>query len=121
MTGAVIAGVALAGGLGSISRVMVDAWARRIVPAPWGIAVVNASGALALGLLLGGGRSGGVVLVLGAGFLGAYTTFSTWILDTVLLGEAGRRRVAVANIAAQVALGLALAALGLWAGSAITT
>lgn len=121
MTGAVIAGVALAGGLGSLSRVMVDAWARRVVPAPWGIAVVNVTGALALGLLLGGGRSGGLVLVLGAGFLGAYTTFSTWILDAVLLAQGGRSRLAWADVLIQIALGLAVAALGLWAGSAITT
>lgn len=121
MTGAAIAGVAVAGGLGSLARVMVDSWARRVVPAPWGIAVVNASGALALGLLLGGGRSGGLAIVLGTGFLGAYTTFSTWMLDTVLLAEGHRPRIAWANVVVQVGVGLALAAVGLLAGSAITT
>jgi CrcB protein len=55
---------------------------------------------------------------LTTGLLGAFTTFSTFSLDTVRLLEAGRQGAALANIASNVSLGLALCALGLAAGRA---
>ena len=44
--------------------------------------------------------------------LGSYTTFSTWMVETQRIEEAGKRRIAVANVVLSIALGLAAAALG---------
>ena len=69
---------------------------------PYGTLVVNVTGAFALGLL-------GNNFVLGTGFVGAYTTFSTWMLESHGLS----RRAALANILGSLALGLAAAQLGI--------
>jgi CrcB protein len=90
--------LALAGGLGATARLIVSVY----LPAPYGTLAVNVSGAFALGLL-------GDSFILGTGFVGAYTTFSTWMLETDRLP----RRAAVANIAGSLALGLAAAGLGI--------
>jgi CrcB protein len=70
VSAAVWAGLAAAGGLGAVARVL----AGRTL-------LVNLSGALALGLLIGAGVGGDALRVAGAGFLGGYTTFSTWMLE----------------------------------------
>ena len=84
--------------------------------APWGIGVVNATGAFALGLLSGVATTSGVsattVIVLGTGFLGSYTTFSTFAVDTVRLWRAGRRLACVLNVVLTVAAGLVLVVAG---------
>lgn len=79
--------LALAGGLGSALRYVVDTavQARAGSPLPWGLLVVNASGSFALGLLLGLDPSREWVLVLGVGLLGGYTTFSAASLATARL------------------------------------
>ena len=51
------------------------------------------------------------------GFLGAYTTFSTWMLETQRLAEEGAPRLAAAYVAASVAGGLGCGAAGWWIGS----
>jgi len=53
--------------------------------------------------------------LVGTGLIGAYTTFSTWMLETHLLSREGRRSVAVLNIALSLGLGL----LAVWAGREI--
>ncbi len=107
--------VAVAGALGSMARVTLAAW----VGGARGIALINLSGGLALGVMAGAGVDGDWMVVLGAGLLGAFTTFSTWMVDTVALHDAGRSRAAVANVLGQALLGLALAGLGLATGAAI--
>jgi len=75
--------IAVAGGLGATARFLVDGviTARLASPAPWGTAIVNVSGSFAAGLVAGviaaGGMTGSSGLVVTGGFLGAYTTFST--------------------------------------------
>jgi CrcB protein len=90
--------LALAGGAGAVTRFAIS----RALRVPYGTLVVNVSGAFALGLLSGD-------FVLGTGFVGAYTTFSTWMLETHELS----RGAALANIVGSFALGLAAAQLGL--------
>ena len=54
---------------------------------PLGTFVVNLSGAFALGCVTGLGIGGDALLLAGTGLLGAYTTFSTWMLEAQRLGE----------------------------------
>jgi CrcB protein len=83
---------------------------------PWGTLTVNLTGALMLGLLHGSGIGGRTLVLAGAAFLGAMTTFSTWMLETLRLA-ADRPAAAAANIGGQLAAGLALVALGNALGS----
>ncbi|OBH12555.1 fluoride efflux transporter CrcB [Mycobacterium sp. E1747] len=106
-------GVPLIGGIGSVLRFVVDrAVARRVARSfPVGTLAVNVSGAALLGFLAGLVLSKEAALLIGTAFVGAYTTFSTWMLETQRLGEERQLRAAIANIVVSVALGEAAAFL----------
>jgi CrcB protein len=116
MTIAVWAGVVLLGGAGAVLRFLVDrAVARRVArPFPFGTLTVNLSGAVLLGLLAGLTLSYHVSLLAGTAFVGSYTTFSTWMLETQRLAEERQLSLAVANIVVSVMLGVAAAMAGQW-------
>lgn len=118
MSAATWIGVGLLGGAGACARFVLDAAvrARTRTPFPLGILAVNLSGTLALGLLAGLAVDS---RLLGAGLLGAYTTFSTWVFDSARLARDGRRALAVANVAVSLVLGLAAVALGRTVGAAL--
>jgi fluoride exporter len=109
-------GVLLAGGLGAVLRFLVDgAVARRAARSfPFGTLAVNVSGAALLGLLGGLALSRHAALLVDTAFIGSYTTFSTWMLETQRLGEERQIRSAVANLVASVVFGIAAALLGQW-------
>lgn len=111
--------VALAGAAGAAARLVVDGYvlARTFGRQPLGTAVVNVSGAFALGLIIGADPPRALELVIGTGFVGAYTTFSTWMLESLLLGEAGRFRAVVVNLAGLLVLGLIAAGSGYLLGT----
>jgi CrcB protein len=111
---AVWIGVALLGGGGALARFGLTLLvADRLHPhLPLGTMAVNVSGAFLLGLLVGAGLGGDGRLLLGAGALGSYTTFSAWMLETQRVGETGKRRAAVVNVLLSVVLGLSAVALG---------
>jgi fluoride exporter len=117
--------VALGGLIGAPSRYLLDrAITTRIESdLPWGTFTINITGSLLLGFLTGLSINGNLPLIdkdlLGTGFCGAYTTFSTFTYETVRLLEDGRILDAVANVAASVAAGLAAAAAGIAVGLAI--
>jgi fluoride exporter len=113
-TALVWVGVMLIGGIGSVLRFVVDrAVARRASrPFPFGTLAVNISGAALLGFLGGLALNKEVALLAGTAFVGAYTTFSTWMLETQRLGEERRLRAALANIVVSVILGEAAALIG---------
>ncbi|BBZ48943.1 fluoride efflux transporter CrcB [Mycobacterium heidelbergense] len=110
------AGVVLLGGVGSVARFVVDrAVARRVArPFPFGTLAVNISGATALGVIGGLALSKDAALLAGTAFVGAYTTFSTWMLETQRLSEERQTWAALANVVVSVALGMAAAFLGQW-------
>jgi CrcB protein len=118
MTAAIWAGVLLIGGVGAVLRFVVDrAVSVRLARSfPFGTLVVNLSGALLLGFLAGLALSPAVALLAGTAFVGSYTTFSTWMLETQRLGEERQVWPAVANIVVSVVLGLTAAWLGQWIG-----
>jgi fluoride exporter len=110
--------LALAGGLGAVARFVLDGTvtAARSWRYPAGTTLVNLTGSFLLGLLAGlaAGRllDGSALLVLGAGFLGGYTTFSTAAYETVRLVEQHRWGTGLLHGVGQVVLATALAALG---------
>lgn len=114
----------LAGAVGAPLRYLVDGFVgdRTEGSFPWGTLLVNASGSLLLGFLTGLALYHGFPetpkIVLGAGFCGAYTTFSTFTFETVRLAEEGALSEAARNAlgtvvacAAAASCGIALAAL----------
>ena len=108
----------LAGGLGAAARFALDGAVRERWPSefPWGILVVNVLGSFLLGLLTGlvlAGADDAWRLVLGAGFCGGFTTFSTALVDTVRLTRGGAARTALLNLAGTLALTVLAAAFGL--------
>ena len=85
---------------------------------PFATLAVNAAGCFLLGLLAGGSSTWnippGVKLMLGTGFLGALTTFSTFSVETVELFQKSNHLSAVLNIGLSLAVGLAAAAFGIF-------
>ena len=121
MTVAVWAGVACMGGFGAVTRFLVDRTvsARISGPFPYGTFAVNISGALLLGFLGGLMLSPHLSLLFGTAFVGSYTTFSTWMLETQRLGEERQVWPAAANIVISLVAGVAAAGLGMWIGTRI--
>lgn len=113
--------VGVAGGVGAGLRFLVDAGLHRVFRGafPLGILIVNVTGSLALGIVTGAATGTPMAWVVGAGLLGGYTTFSTVMVETWLLGEAGERRTAWANALGSVLACAAAAALGLWIGALV--
>jgi fluoride exporter len=115
--------VGLAGFAGAVSRYAIGTWLGRRSTAsfPWATFAINVSGCLALGFLMAlfTGRwvpNPDVRAALTVGFLGAFTTFSTFAYETVKLGEDGSSSTATAYVVASVGVGIAAAWLGTVAG-----
>lgn len=110
--------VALAGALGALARYGVHGAVQSQTASrfPHGTVVVNLTGAFALGLLVGlvtyQGLDADVRTVVGTGFIGAYTTFSSFSYDTFGLIEGGATRAALVNAIGSIVAGLALATAG---------
>lgn len=111
--------VMLGAALGAPSRWLLDQaiQSRCSGPFPWGTWTVNVFGSLALGLLLGSAQAGhastSLVALLGTGFCGGFTTFSTFSFETLRLVEEGSIGSAVVNVLASVGVAM-LAASGGW-------
>jgi fluoride exporter len=118
MTVAVWVGVMLLGGAGAVTRFLVDrAVSQRVARAfPFGTLVVNLSGAVLLGFLAGLALTPHLALLIGTAFVGSYTTFSTWMLETQRLGEERQVWAAVANIVVSLLLGVIAAWVGMSIG-----
>jgi CrcB protein len=119
-----IAGIAVAGALGAPARYLVDRFVQEKSGGvlPVGTLVVNVTGSFVLGAIVGFALYHGFADtprgILGTGFCGAYTTFSTFAYETVRLAEQRAFGAAVQNVCASIVLpalaaaaGLALAAL----------
>jgi fluoride exporter len=120
----VIVLTALAGGFGAGARFALDVTLSRRVDHGWArLLVINASGSAVLGLLAGlvSNRVLGadLHLVLGAGFLGGYTTFSAASLVTVRLVEERRWAASLASSLGMLLASVAAAGIGLAIGLAL--
>lgn len=112
--------LALAGGLGAAARFILDGLirARLRTALPWATIFINVSGSLLLGFLAGlvmqGQAPESLQLILGTGFLGGYTTFSTASLETIRLVQSGRMGLALVNGLGSMAVSVGAAAAGVW-------
>ena len=120
--------IALGGAAGAVARYVVDSTVSDRVGAafPWGTLVVNLSGSLALGFLAALALERGVVpeSIRGPvliGFLGAYTTFSTLMLESWRLVESGATGMAIANLVGSSMLGILAVVVGLAVGRAVAS
>ena len=118
--------IAVGGAAGAVARYLVDGWVSERTGGafPFGTLVVNLSGAFLLGLLATLALERSVlpaairppVLI---GFIGAYTTFSTWMLESWRLAEQGALLGALVNIGGSVVLGLVALGAGIAIGRAV--
>jgi fluoride exporter len=108
----VVIGIGLLGGIGAVARFLLDgAVTQRARGAfPWGTLAVNLTGSFALGLLVG--ATDDTYRLLGTGLLGAYTTFSTWMLESHRLAEDDRLRLGALNVVLSLVAGVAAVWLG---------
>ncbi len=94
--------IAVAGGIGAVTRFAVDGLIRRRWRSsfPWATLVINVSGSLLLGALTGAvfhGAATDLLLIAGTGFCGGYTTFSTASFETLRLAQRDSMVKACAN------------------------
>lgn len=120
MNGLVFTALAVAGGLGAMLRLLVDGVirSRSRGSLPWGTIAINLSGSFLLGLIIGLSVSESWELIIGTGFLGGYTTFSTASFETVRLLQEHRWVAGAANGLGVLVAAICVAALGLWVGAA---
>jgi fluoride exporter len=106
--------VALGAAVGAPLRYLTDrlvqSWHDSLFP--WGTWAVNVAGSFVLGLLVAGSVSGPAMAMLGTGFCGALTTYSTFSYETVRLAEEGAWRQVVANVAGSLVAGIGAAVCG---------
>lgn len=116
--------IALGAAVGAPARYLTDraVQSRHDTMMPWGTVSVNVVGSLILGALTGAGTavSPAVLALLGTGFCGALTTFSTFSFETWRLIEEEAYGVAVANVMVSVAAALAAVVVGYAASAALT-
>ena len=117
---------ALAGGLGGALRFLVDTGVGRLnrTRMPLGTIVVNTTACLALGLVTGIGLThlghDALVVILGTGLLGGYSTFSTASVEGVRLLREGRWLAGLLHAGGMLVLSLAASVLGMTLGAQIT-
>ncbi len=107
-------GVGVLGGLGAVARFLIDGVVSSSGDGqfPAGTLLVNLSGALLVGLLVGVALHGDAYLLGGTAVLGSYTTFSTWMFESHRLAEDDERWFLALNIVLSLVLGILAAVLG---------
>lgn len=116
--------IALGAALGANARFWLGVWFdQRFAGFPWGTFVINLSGCLAIGLLLGlteqSELADPVRWFAITGFLGGYTTFSAFSAETIVLVQQGLLGKALGYVAGSVAGGVAACAVGWLLGGAL--
>ena len=112
--------VGLGGLCGAIGRYLLSAWLQKQTAAeafPVGILAVNVLGCFVIGLATGVVEARDLLspaarLLLFTGFLGSFTTYSTFGLDTFELGRDGQVMLALLNVGLHLVLGLGAVGIG---------
>lgn len=97
--------------IGAPSRYLLDLYLRKYIRYPYGITVINVLGAFIFGISIGPADNLRALVVVG--FAGAFTTWSTFMLDLYLAFELKKYKMAATNLFLSLALGLAAAWLGI--------
>lgn len=117
--------VGTGGFIGAIARYLVSGWVQKALdnPFPFGTLAVNSAGAFILGLLTGIMQnnivSPEIRMLVGIGILGAFTTFSTFSYETLMLLRSGSVFEGILNVVVSLVLGLLFVYAGFVAGQAI--
>jgi len=113
--------VGLLGGAAATARFLIDAAfaARSDHPFPLGILAINLAGTLALGLVAGLALEGEALVIVAGGGIGSFTTFSTWMLDSHRLADAGHARLVWLNLGLSLVAGFAAILVGHWLGATL--
>ncbi|WP_322904589.1 fluoride efflux transporter CrcB [Paenibacillus campi] len=113
-----IALVALGAIFGVLARFLLSRWMKKRWPMPFPLAtlLINWSGSLLLGVLVGSGASSHWQLLIGTGFMGSYTTFSTFKLENMELYVKQQHTLLISYLCFSYIGGIALAGAGLWLG-----
>ena len=113
--------VVLGAAVGAPARYLTDrlVQSRHGTAFPWGTYTVNVVGSFVLGVVSAVGPSPAVAALVGVGFCGALTTYSTFAYETFALAERRALAVATANVVGSVAVGVAAAAAGHLLGGAL--
>jgi fluoride exporter len=116
--------IGLAGSIGAIARYVVSLLFGRLnIRFPAGTFFINISGSLFLGWFLAHiatrNVSDNLRLAIGVGFVGAYTTFSTYMYESNKLFDDGLAIAAMVNLVGSVVVGLIAVRVGLWLGRSV--
>ncbi|GIX04903.1 MAG: putative fluoride ion transporter CrcB [Planctomycetaceae bacterium] len=119
-----VSAVALGGAAGAVSRHFLNIISMRVLGTafPYGTMLINLTGSFVLGWFLttlprGTPQGEWWRLLIAVGFLGAYTTFSTWTYESHLLFREGLLGHALGNLLGSLLCGMLAVWLGVWAGS----
>jgi fluoride exporter len=112
--------VAIGGFFGAISRFGVSNWIKGKYPSifPFATLFVNLVGSFLLGLIIGSNLANSWTLLLGTGFMGAFTTFSTFKLDSIQLAPKNKKAL-ILYLGISYTFGILLACAGIKLGIAI--
>ncbi|NTW68003.1 MAG: fluoride efflux transporter CrcB [Nitrospirae bacterium] len=121
-----LAWIAVGGAAGAVSRYLLQGWVDDLAGGrfPWGTFVINISGSFALGVIFALAVDRAVLspevrVPIMVGFISAYTTFSTLMLESWRLVEEGDLVFALANLAGSVVVGMIAVVAGLAVGRAL--
>ena len=103
--------VILGAAIGAPSRFAIDQYLRRFSNAPWGTFTVNALGSFVIGLTWNASEN--TVALVAIGFAGAFTTWSTFMLDIYLALELKKFRAAMINFIGSIFIGLLAASVAI--------
>lgn len=119
--------IAAGGAAGAVARYLADGWVSELTGGsfPWGTLAINASGSFVIGLAFALTAEATILPAwtrgpLMIGFIGAYTTFSTFMLESWRLWEDGAVALALANLAGSTVVGLVAVVAGLTLGRALS-
>ena len=106
-----VAFVIIGAAIGAPARFVIDQYLRKFSNAPWGTFTVNVLGSFVIGLTWG--ATDNTTALVAIGFAGAFTTWSTFMLDIYLAIELKKIKVAIINYIGSLMLGLFAAALAI--------
>lgn len=116
--------ILLGGVIGTLTRIVISVFLGKLIDHgfPFDIVIINCTGAFLIGLLAGWRDADSrlhelIWLTLAVGFLGAYTTFSSYALGIVQLANTGKTLLSLIYLGGSVAFGLLAVEIGLKAGS----